>query len=423
MAWGKMKEVLQNRRFLLYWLGQSISGMGNWMTFVGLNLYVLQIFGSGKILGMFLVVRMLPSVFFGSIGGYLADKYDRKHMMMTCDLLRALIVVSFIFIRDIYVFFLMGLLLSVLDKFFLSARGAFIPQVVERERLLDANSLNETTTATITILGPALGALLVGFLDYRTFFLIDSATFAVSVLCLALIRHIHEKRTGDKARPGIIREFVEEYRAAFAFLKGHRTLLFLMLLRFTDAFGSGAYNVALPVFAAGCSRLGLPGLEVDIQKGAAYGLLVAVWASGQLLGSLLTKKLAWLARISHENLFSLSILTMAIGMGLTFQSSWLWVSLVFIFMGGVGDGISNVIFVNMLIRESPENMRGKLFGTLISLIYTTVSAGMLVSGWLIDRLGAAAVTGGASWLILAGMGAGRYFFHRMGITKRDGQTT
>ncbi len=408
-----MNRLFKNKRFLFFWLGQTISGIGNWINFVGLNLYVLEIFGGGGILGMFLMARMLPSVLFGSFGGYLADRANRRNVMIACDLLRAVIVLGFLITRNIYIFFLLGMLLSALDKVFISARGSFLPEIVEPDDLLEANGIKGMTTSVITIIGPAVGAVLVSVFTYRLIFIIDSLTFVASVLCLLLIpisRQTTEKRPPSR---GIFREFVDEYRTTFIFLGGHRPLLFLMMLRFIDAVGSGAYNIALPIFSRTFTSLDLPWVSLALKGGSAYGWLVGIWALGQFAGSYAAR---WVSRrfsITRENLFSISITLMAVGMGLTFQSWGILWSLGFIFLGGVGDGISTVVFVTMLMKDSPDKVRGKVFGTIMSLIFTAVATGMLAGGWLADYYPLSKITMGASLAIIIGVILGRfYFFYR-----------
>lgn len=399
-----MRELLKNKRFALFWAGQTVSALGNWINFVGLNLYVYKVFGSGKILGLFLVFRMLPAVLFGSVGGYLSDRFNRKKLMITCDVIRALLVLGFLFTKNLYAFYAIGLLLSALDKVFISARGSFLPNIVKKEKLMDANSLNEMTASVVTVIGPAVGAMLVGFFTFHHVFVIDSATFVISVLCVSLISYIPPEQK-PKHKKGIIGEFIDEYKTAFKFLAGHGSMLFLMMLRITDAVGSGAYNIALPIFSKSTKfEMWKWGAS---SKGAAYGWLVGIWAMGQFTGSYLSKKISNKFNLSPENVFSVSITIMAIGMGLTFHAEVLPIALLAIFLGGIGDGISNVIFTTMLMKDSPDDMRGKLFGTIISLVYSAVAVGMLAGGRFVDYYPLKTITNYASIMILAGIVIGR----------------
>jgi len=365
-----MREIFKNKNFTFLWLGQSVSSLGTWINFVGLNLYVYSLFDSGKILGIFLVIRMLPSLLFGSLGGYLADRFPRKKIMIICDLARALIVLGYVFTRDLYVFFALGMLLSAIDKIFIAANGAFIPNVVNADNLLSANSIIRMTRSIITVIGPAVGAVLVSSYSYRWVFIIDSFTFVFSVICILFITPYRRVET-SKDRPS----FIEEFKAASAFFKAQVGLFFLAVARLIDALGSGAYNTSLPIF----SKLLTSG------KGAVYGWLIGAWSLGEFTGALLVNYLGKKRKVPHENLFAIAVVVMACGMGFTFHSESLYPALILIYLGGLGDGVSNVIFNTTLMQKSPDHLRGKIFGTVTAMVYTAVAVGIAASGFFIDK--------------------------------------
>ncbi len=362
-------------------MGSTVSSFGNWINFIGLNLLIYNRFGSGKILGLFLVVRMLPAILFGSFGGYLADRYNRKRIMLLCDTLRAGLVISLLFVKDIYTFFFLGFLLSAIDKIFMASYTSFIPDIVKKENLLDANALLRISRSVIMVLGPSVGAVLVTFYSYNSVFLIDASTFLVSIFFLLIISPETTSHTEKKT-------ILAEFGKAFAFFKGHSLLLFLFFIRLADALGSGAYNTNLPVL----SKIIVGG------RGGVYGWLVGMWSFGELIGAFLSKKLAK-KNIPIRTLFSSAIILMALGMGLTFRYN-LYIALLFIWLGGIGDGIGNVLFNTLLMRETPNEIRGKVFGVVMTTIQSAVALGMAVSGFLTDQFGMKTVTAGASLFII-----------------------
>lgn len=364
-----MLKLLKNRNFALYWAGQTISGIGTWIDFVGLNLYVLHLTGSGGVLGSFLVVRMLPSLFFGSLGGYLADRFPRRTILICCDLFRAVLVLGFVFTTDIRVFYVIGFFMSAVDKIFMSTHSAFLPNIVTKEELLEANSLTKMTTSVIMVLGPALGAILVNLMSYKAVFVVDSATFMLSVVSIFFIKY-NGIISLQKRKNGIIEEFKETFR----FFRHNSAIMFLAVIRLIDALGSGSYNTALPIFSK----------DFPMKKGAAYGWLVGVWALGQFLGSYLVNFIPQKEKLSREKIFSMGVILMAIGMGLTFRTGNFYFSLAAIFVGGLGDGISNVLYNLALMKETPDEIRGKVFGSTIALTYTVVAIGMAGAGFLSD---------------------------------------
>ncbi|MBI5242124.1 MAG: MFS transporter [Elusimicrobia bacterium] len=394
-----MRALLKNRDFLLLWSGQAVSGLGTWISFVGLNLYVYEVFGSGKILGAFMVARMLPALFFGPIGGFLADRYPRRTLLIVCDALRAVLILGFLFAQSLASFFALGLVLSAIDKVFLAAQGALLPGLVSKEDLMPANSATKMTHSVITVLGPAAGGLLVAAFSYESVFLLDSVSFIVSVVTVCMITAGTQAASkGPQEAPW------RELKLVFAFFGARLTLLFLALIRLIDALGSGAYNTALPVFSK----------SLIFSRGAAYGWLVGAWALGEFAGALLVNPLARRFALKRESLFSAAVILMACGMGLTFRCGVLWPALIAIFAGGVGDGISNVLFNTVLMQETPDEMRGKVYGSIIALVFSAVAIGMAVSGFFLDMFPLQAATDCATLFIILGVLAGSAAFLKKG---------
>jgi MFS family permease len=383
-----MNILLKNRNFLLLWTGQSVSGLGTWINFIGLNAYIYHLYGSGRLLGLFLVIRLIPSVFFGSLGGVLADRFDRRKIMLICDALRAIMVLAFIFSTGLTEFFVIGFLLSALDKIFTASFGSMVPDIVKKEDLMQANSLSRMSSSVITVIGPAVGGLLIGFWGYKVVFLVDSLSFVFSVLTLLMIRTASKEAAQKKERQPIVQEF----RESAIFLAGSILLMSTLFLRFLDGMGSGTYNAVLPVY----------GLKAVSLKGSFYGYLIAFWGAGTFIGSMAVTFLQKRMKVSLINLYCGAMVVMACGMGLTFRCDLWYCAFLSIFMGGVGDGISSVIFMTFLMEKPPAHMRGKIFGTVSATLYMMVGIGTYVAGLLLDKIKYVHITDVGSLVIVAG---------------------
>lgn len=377
-----MNRLFKNKNFLLLWIGQAVSSAGTWINFVGLNAYVYHVFGSGRILGLFLLIRLLPALLFGSLGGIIADRLDRRKILIVCDFIRGFLVLAFLSTDNLYLYFLIGFLLSALDKVFTASLGALLPDLVERDALMEANSLKRMSQSLVTVLGPALAGLLIGLWGYKVVFIIDSGTFFFSVLTLLLVIS-PEPLAVKRLTPEGIRE---ELRVTMRFITGSAIFFLFMLLRVVDGLGSGTYNTALPVFASGVAK-------------SFYGYLVASWGCGTFLGSLLVGILQKTYKFKIESLFCGSMLLMALGMGGTFNVQQWIPSLVLIFIGGLGDGVSGVIFTTMMMEEPPREIRGKVFGSVSAIFYMAAGFGMLIGGILIDHFKYSGVTNAGSLFI------------------------
>jgi MFS family permease len=395
-----MWRLLRERNFFLFWSGQGFSEAGSWINFVGLNAYLYHVHNSGRLLALFLVFRLVPALLFGTLGGILADRYDRRKIMIACDLLRCVMVLFFLFARDLVTFFVLGFLLSSLDKIFGAALGAYLPNLVEKERLMEANGLRRMTSSVVTVIGPALAGLVIGLFGYRAVFLVDSGSFLVSVLTLLLIR-----REAPRLQPaGKTTGILKDLKGAYLFLAGSPALLAMSLLRMADAFGSGAYNTILPVFARAFS----------LSMGSFYGFLIAVWGLGCFAGSLLAGRMGADGTRRRRVFFS-AVSLMALGMLGCFNSTGWQTALLYIGIGGIGDGISSVIYLSMIMEESPEEMRGRIFGTVNALLHVAVGLGMLLSSFVISSVPAGRIAAAGSLLIIVCGLASWYGLARKGM--------
>jgi len=343
-----------------------------------------------------MMCRMLPAVFFGSLGGYLADRYDRRTIMIICDTLRALLVLGFIFTKNLYIFFAIGIAMSALDKIFVASNSSFIPSIVKKEDLLQANSCIRMTSSIIMIAGSAAGGILVTLTGFYQVFIIDSLTFIFSVICVASVINYKSEIPGEAKKQG----FLEAFSVAFDFFKTRPALLFLTFIRLVDSFGSGAYNTGLPLFSQ----------QLTAGEGTAYGWLVGVWSAGAFTGSVTVTPFLKKRKISAEKLFSLSVFFMALGMGLTFHFKSLYPALPAIFTGGLCDGISNILFFTVMMKETPDRLRGKILGTLSSLVITMASIGMACAGIFLDKYKIHTTTDFASLLIIVVVMCGYFYY-------------
>jgi len=389
-----MRTVLRNRDFVLLWVGQAVSGLGTWVNFVGLNLYVLHLFGSGRILGAFLFARMVPSLFFGPLGGWLADRYPRRTIMVIGDAARAMLVLGFLATTSLPALFALGVVVSAIDKVCSAAQQAFLPNLVERAELMDAVALTRTTQSVTMVLGPAAGASLVAAWGYSSVFVVDAATFVVSALCTLAIS------VAGAARPAAAppRSPFAEFGMVAAFFRTRTALLYLAVIRLIDALGSGSYNTALPIFA----KL--------LPVAGAYGWIYGAWAMGQGVGALVTARgAAWFAN-RREGAFAAAVVLMALGMGGTYHAPTMAWAMAVIFVGGFGDGISSVLFNTALAAETPDESRGKVFGTFTALMFTAIAVGMAGAGFLVDLVPLRLVTDGCSVFIAVGTVLGYGWF-------------
>jgi MFS family permease len=361
-------SLLRNARFLRLWIGQGTSFVGDAVSMVALVVLVVQITGSASAVGGALVARLLPTIA-SPLAGVLADRVDRRVVLVASDLARAVLVLGLVFARDlatIYVLvFLMGLARTVFNP---TIRAAF-PSVVGGGDLTRANALIGGTFSTSIMVGPALGGLLVASIGVDAAFLADAVTYLVSAVILSRIPLPRPRRENEEE------SFVGELRSGFGYLVGTRVPLAIVV---------GAFLTILTINAT------VPA-EVFLAKDtfgagdAGYGLLVSLWGGGMVLGSAMMALLG--DKINLVLLYFLSIFVGASALVGTGLAPAFVLALGALTVEGVATGIDNVATDTILQERVPDAFLGRVF----SIRFLGYSAGEALAypagGLLVDTVG------------------------------------
>src|SRR6266702_767212 len=138
-----MLAVLRQRNFALLWFGQLISLTGDYVLIVALPFYTYQLTGSVLATGVMFLVQALPGLFLGSLAGVFVDRWDRRWTMIASDLLRAGVLLFLLLARSrdlVWIIYAVAFTEQLISLFFIPAKGAIIPNLVEEQHLMAANS-------------------------------------------------------------------------------------------------------------------------------------------------------------------------------------------------------------------------------------------------------------------------------------------
>lgn len=268
----------QNPAFRLFWAGQTVSMFGNYTLPVALALFAALRFHSADAVGLVLGARALGSVVMLLIGGALADAWDRKRLMLTADLLRAILVVVLATGPSLAATVVVCLLLGGGEGLFYPAYNAFVVEVVPPEHRKVANSLNSVGTRGAAVAAPACAALTVSFSGTTALFVVDAVTFAVSlVTLLPVVRSVARTST-----PGAIG--LRSVAASIADgLREVRRRRWVALMIGQDAINSGFAYAPVSVL--------LPLLLLSRGYAAStFGIIAACSAFGSVVGGFLGAK-------------------------------------------------------------------------------------------------------------------------------------
>lgn len=383
------QKLFINRDFALLFWGRLVSQIGDGIHYLALTWLVLDLTGSGTALGTMLFASSIPMVILAPFSGVLADLWDRKTIIVSMDILRGLIILALALVYragalTMPILYAATVFSSLAGVLFGPAISAALPGLVEKEELVKANSLNTFSRAATSIIGPVVGAFLLGFTGYFGVFLLNGTAFILSAISEMFIRFPRRDGQQSSELPSGSR-FFASFREGFAYIwqnLGLRTMIFFAVA--LNFIFSPLGAVALPYF----------GKEVLLLDAQHFGTVKAMMPVGYLLGTavigLLTKK------FKKESLLSTGIIVQGIVIGLmgfyalpqvygelSLPVLMFCLSASLLVMG-VFNIFVNVPFQVMLQETVPDAFRGRVFGLLDSMVQMLVPLSMALSGFLVD---------------------------------------
>src|SRR5512147_2857230 len=272
------------------WLAQVISLTGDWFNTIASVIIVNRYAASGLAVGSLFMARALPPFLLGPVAGVVADRFDRRKVLILSDILRAGIVLCFLLVdrpERLWLLYVLTILQFSVSAFFEPARAALMPALVENDELLKANTLGSITWSAMLTLGGAIGGLTASLFGVRVSLIVDAASFLISALFVLTITGqfhavaVHEMESGWK-------NFVE----GMNYVRKHLDVALVTLIKALGQVGS--FDIIAALYAAHVFHQG--------QEGATtLGLMFAAFGVGAVIGPLISNRLGnsdatWLRR-------------------------------------------------------------------------------------------------------------------------------
>src|SRR6185312_14531083 len=188
---GYMELLRSNRAFRFLWFGQVVSQMGDWFDTIAVYTIALRLTGSSRSVALIMVARFLPSVVMGPLSGVIADRFSRRSIMIASDLMRAIVVLGFLFVRrpdQMWLVYVLTVFQLAFSAFFEPAKTAAIPSIVSDRELVPANAIASVTWSAMLTLGAAIGGFVAGWFGTDVAFILDSLTFVASAILISAVR-------------------------------------------------------------------------------------------------------------------------------------------------------------------------------------------------------------------------------------------
>lgn len=376
------KEKLFTRNFTLLILGQVSSLTGNYTLKFALSMYVLEQTGSASIFAGMLSAALLPTVLLSPFGGILADRANRKHIMVALDALSGLSVLAAGLLlplgRELWVIGALLVLLSVLAAFESPTVQACVPQMVSPQNLVQGNAVVSQVSAVTSLVTPFLGSLFYTAFGIGPVFAAAVVCFWLTALLECMIHLEYQKPPRTAGIGAIVRE---DLAVSAHFLRREQPdiLKLLLLAALAGMFVSGTAVVGFPYLVR--TVLGLSATYY----GAAESAMGAAAILGSLCAGLLGKKLRVRDMAAIFLSFGLSLFPIGLSFLLPVGTMAHYGVLLFFFcVCQLGVCIFSTYAITLIQQRTPEQLMGKVMSCVFTLSMCAQPVGQMVYGALFD---------------------------------------
>ncbi|GAA6614746.1 MFS transporter [Scytonema sp. NUACC26] len=378
-------KPLTIRNFLLLYIGETVSLLGDQFYLIALPWLTIQLTNSGITLGTVLMTAAIPRAVLMLFGGIFSDRFSPRLVMFVSNVLRGLLVVLFTIIVALKItqpwhLYLFAASFGIFDGLFIPASKAIIPSLVPKEELVVSNTLSQGTSQLILLIGPALGGLLIATSGIETAFAIDAVTFAITTITLLLMKETAPKATvlnGEsnqnftptKKSINLIAGMGE---GLYYVWHNHALRVVLLVLAILNFLFIGPLQVGITSLAH--SRF--PGGAV------ALGIMQSAWGGGGLLGTLIPQFLQNLPKIGALLLSIASIQ----GFGLFLLSFIPNIALASITIAilGLCSGLFTVVGITWVQKQTPPEILGRVMSLGMFSSFGVAPFSFAVAGLLVN---------------------------------------
>ena len=388
-----MNHKLLGKDFALVVAGQIVSLFGNAILRFSLPLFLLRETGSSALFGAVTACSLLPMIVLSLLGGVLADRVNKRNIMVFLDFSTAGIIAGFYFLMGraptIPLFIVTLMLLYGISGTYQPAVQASIPVLVAKDHILTASAVVNQIGSLASLVGPVTGGWLYGLWGIELILKISVVCFAISAVMELFITIPYIKRPQEKTALQIVRHDLQDSTHFLRFEKP-AFLKVCLVIAGLNLFLSSMVTIGVPVMIV--EHWGLSNQLLGI----AQGLLAAGGVLGGLLTALLGKRLQ--PERAYVFLILCAMLTLLMGAGMLWSNT---PYLKYLILSGTGTAItifSTMFSIQMLAvvqRETPEHLIGKVIACIMTLIMCAQPIGQLTYGIFLEQISAVPIITGA----------------------------
>jgi DHA3 family macrolide efflux protein-like MFS transporter len=355
------------------WVSQVLSGIGDQLYMLAAMWIAVERFGNQA--GYVAAAIGIGKISFGLLGGMIADRFDRRRVMIVSDVVRFLAVAPLAFIAcsgtiHLWHLIIAGALMGAFGAFFDPALQASLPSITRSQSSLEAmTGLMDLTQRLARAIGPALTGVLVAIMPITQFFTIEALSFLLSALTIVYLgtRLTWEKDKKTFAPYHSIQDLFKDVSEGFSYAAKDKALTYcLFSLAFLGALWGMAFTVGFPILVKQSF-----GNDVVL-----YGYLVASYGAGNVLGNVLCANLH--VRSSWVNVFGGDVLC-GLGFILVVVGNSVLSAIAGSALAAIGGASADLLLLNLIMKEVPSNLLGKMMSLRMMVLSGGYSLGLIVA--------------------------------------------
>lgn len=363
------------KRYIIFWLSQTVSQLGSAMTSFALILWAYEQDNRALTVSLMSFCNYVPYIIVSLFAGAFIDRHSKKKIMLAADSIAAVcsaivLILNIGNVFQVWHIYVVNGIIGCMEAFQLPASSVAIGRIVPKEKLANVSGMNSFSNNLITVLTPVLAAFLYAFGGLKIIVLFDLSSFLLAFLVLLLFIHVPEEETGNIGN----KSMVEGFKEGFAFLHQNRGIMSIVItMAVVNFFARLTYeNILSPMILA---RSG--------NDSVALGIVNAMIGIGGIVGGIIvsagkfSKDNIKMIYVSSAITFLLGDLLMGAGRNVIFWSA-----------AGIAASLP-IPFINagqnvILYQNVPDEMQGRVFAVRNAIQFSTIPVGILLGGFLAD---------------------------------------
>ncbi len=361
---------LRFRNYRLYFVSQIVSFSGTWMQSIAMSWLVLELTGSGTALGTVLAMQFLPTLLLAPVGGVLADRFDKRRLIMGTQTMAGLLalalgVITLTGVVELWMVYALAACFGTVTALDNPSRQTFVMEMVGPDDVSNAVTLNSVVVNAARVIGPAIAGVVIAVFGVGECFVFNAASYVAVVIAMVLIRkdQLHPASISKRAP----RQVRDGFRYAWSQPALRTTIVMLVLIgTFTFEFATTLPMLAEFTFGAGPTGL---------------AIMTALMGAGAVVGGLIV------ASAGPPTPLRLTAVAMGFGVAVTLIAVMPTIGLVYLFMPFVGvASVATISLSNATLQlHSDPAFRGRVMSLFAMALIGSTPVGGPIVGWLGDH--------------------------------------